>query len=187
MSFMGAVAFAAGGGKARRRVWVAVLATGAVAISVISTSAVAKAAVSPMAAGIAVFPATLTFPTQTVGTATPPMVVAITNIGADPLTLVSIVASAGDFTATNACGTSLSAGASCGVAVTFAPTATGTRTATLTITDNAAGSPHTVQLTGTGQAAPSTSGPTPPGTYNITVSGTSNTLVQSGQVVLTVQ
>jgi hypothetical protein len=182
MTFIGAAAFAAGGRKTRRRVWVAVLAAGAVAISLVST----RAAASPMAAGIAIFPATLTFGSQTVGTATPPSVVAITNIGTDPLTL-SISVSAGDFTATNACGTTLSGGASCGVAVTFAPTATGTRTASLTIADNAAGSPHTVALTGTGQAAPSTSGPTLPGTYAITVSGTSNTLVQSGQVVLTVQ
>jgi hypothetical protein len=34
--------------------------------------------------------------------------------------------------------------------VTFAPTASGTRTAILTITDNASGSPQTVSLTGTG-------------------------------------
>ncbi len=37
-----------------------------------------------------------------------------------------------------------------GLTVTFAPTAVGARTGTLTITDNAGGSPHTVPLTGTG-------------------------------------
>src|SRR5262249_19619778 len=160
--------------------WLAALAAAAVAVSLISTPGVVDLGASPMASGIAVFPASLTFANQTVGTVTPPMVVSITNIGADPLTITSIASSLPDFTATSACGSSLSAGASCGVAVTFAPTATGARTGTLTITDNAAGSPHTVALAGTGQSAPTTSGPTPTGTYAITVSGTSNTLLQSG-------
>jgi hypothetical protein len=34
--------------------------------------------------------------------------------------------------------------------VTFTPTATGTRTGAITITDNTSGSPHIVSLTGTG-------------------------------------
>ncbi len=39
---------------------------------------------------------------------------------------------------------------SCTLNVTFTPTATGTRTGAITITDNAAGSPHKLPLTGTG-------------------------------------
>ncbi len=38
----------------------------------------------------------------------------------------------------------------CAINVTFMPTATGTRTGTLTITDSASGSPHTIALSGTG-------------------------------------
>ena len=38
----------------------------------------------------------------------------------------------------------------CTINITFTPTATGNRTGTLTINDNAAGSPHTVALSGTG-------------------------------------
>ena len=40
----------------------------------------------------------------------------------------------------------------CAVSVTFAPSASGSRTATLSISDNAANSPQTVSLTGTGTA-----------------------------------
>src|SRR5260370_41967655 len=36
------------------------------------------------------------------------------------------------------------------MSITFSPTATGTRTAALTVTDNAPGSPQTAPLTGTG-------------------------------------
>ncbi|MTA16514.1 MAG: choice-of-anchor D domain-containing protein, partial [Actinobacteria bacterium] len=48
----------------------------------------------------------------------------------------------------------------CTVTYTFTPTATGSRTANLVFTDNAAGSPHTVVLTGTG-TAPTFSASTP--------------------------
>jgi hypothetical protein len=44
----------------------------------------------------------------------------------------------------------LAAGASCTISVTFKPTKTGARSATLKITDNAAGSPQQVLLSGTG-------------------------------------
>lgn len=40
------------------------------------------------------------------------------------------------------------------MSVVFNPSATGTRTATLNVTDNAAGSPQTVPLTGTGTNPP---------------------------------
>jgi hypothetical protein len=48
---------------------------------------------------------------------------------------------------------SLAAGANCTIAITFTPTAVGTRTATLSIADNATGSPQAVALTGSGIAA----------------------------------
>jgi hypothetical protein len=54
-----------------------------------------------------------------------------------------------DFAQTNNCGTSMAAGTNCAISVTFTPTATGSRSASLTITDNASGSPQSVSLTGT--------------------------------------
>jgi hypothetical protein len=50
------------------------------------------------------------------------------------------------------CGSTLPAGASCFFDLTFAPQLPGVHDAFLTITDNAAGSPHSIILTGTGTA-----------------------------------
>ena len=107
--------------------------------------------------------------------------VTLRNGTASTLTISSITAS-GDFAQSNTCGTSLAASASCSIAVTFTPTAAGTRTGSVVVIDSGGGSPRTVTLTGTGQG-----GSTPSGTYSIGVAGTSGTLVQSSQVTLTVQ
>jgi hypothetical protein len=77
-----------------------------------------------------------------------PQTVTLTNTGIDPLTITGL-AITGDFTQTNTCGASVAAGASCTISVTFTPTAPGTRTGTVSITDNAPGSPQIVSLTGT--------------------------------------
>jgi hypothetical protein len=61
-------------------------------------------------------------------------------------------ANASEFNLTNGCSASLAADSSCGLTVTFTPTATGNATASVTFTDNAAGSPQTVSLTGVGAA-----------------------------------
>ena len=68
---------------------------------------------------------------------------------------VSIGVSTGPFTVpanTNTCGTSIAAGASCTVGVTFSPTAVGSASGTLTFTDSAVTSPQTVSLSGAGSA-----------------------------------
>jgi hypothetical protein len=103
-------------------------------------------------------PATLTFGNQLINTTSSAQTVTLTNTGTGPLTINSIAAS-GDFAATSTGTTAcpittatLAAGANCVINVTFTPTAAGARPGTLTITDNAAGSPHTVSLTGTGTA-----------------------------------
>jgi hypothetical protein len=61
-------------------------------------------------------------------------------------------ANSGDFAQTNTCGSSVGAGGSCTVSVTFDPAASGARSATLNVIDNASNSPQTVGLTGTGIA-----------------------------------
>ena len=61
---------------------------------------------------------------------------------------------AAEFPIVDGCsGATLAAGQTCTVSVSFAPTALGPRTATLTVTDGALGSPQTVPLSGTGVAA----------------------------------
>jgi hypothetical protein len=102
-----------------------------------------------------VSPASLTFGNQSVGTTSLPQPVTLTNIGSSNMTISGVTVTgtdAGDFGQTNNCGTSLSAGASCTINVTFSPTASGARSASLSITDSAVGSPQTVSLTGTGIA-----------------------------------
>jgi len=94
-------------------------------------------------------PATLNFGSVNVGASNSAATVTLANLGDAPLSLGG-VATTGDFSQTNSCGSSVAPAASCTLTVTFSPTASGTRTGTLIVTDNAQGSPHTVNLTGTG-------------------------------------
>lgn len=97
----------------------------------------------------AVSPASLSFGNQAVGTASATKTVTLTNNLPTALS-VSSISSSGDYSETNNCGASVAAGATCTIGVTFSPTATGSRTGTLTVTDSASNSPQTVSLTGTG-------------------------------------
>ena len=97
-------------------------------------------------------PATLTFSGQAVGSTSASQSVTLTNSGGAALSITSIAVTgtnSGDFTQTNTCGNSVPAGANCSISVAFKPTVSGSRTATVSITDSAAGSPHAVALTGT--------------------------------------
>ncbi|MGA1989356.1 MAG: choice-of-anchor D domain-containing protein, partial [Candidatus Sulfotelmatobacter sp.] len=68
------------------------------------------------------------------------------------VTLTSIAISTnGDFAITaTTCATSLGAGETCTISVTFTPTQTGIRTGQLTVSDRASNSPQVSTLTGTG-------------------------------------
>ena len=92
---------------------------------------------------------TLRFPPQLVGTSSPAKSVTLTNYGTTALGITSIITS-GDFSASNTCGSSLAVASSCTISTSFKPTQSGTRTGTVSITDNAPGSPQKVSLTGTG-------------------------------------
>jgi hypothetical protein len=94
-------------------------------------------------------PSSLTFASQAEGTTSPARQATLTNTGSGPLVITSI-ATTGDFAQTNNCGSTVNPGASCTLSVTFTPTATGTRSGSIAITDDAAGSPHQLLLTGTG-------------------------------------
>ena len=100
---------------------------------------------------VSVTPSNITFPAQYVGTSGLPQSATVTNNGNAPLSITSVTTSATDFGTLNACGSIVAAGSSCAIGVFFDPTASGTRSGTLTINDNAPGSPHTVALSGTGQ------------------------------------
>jgi hypothetical protein len=108
---------------------------------------------------VTVAPTSLSYSSQAVGTSSPPQSVSITNTGTETLDISNITAgTTGDFSETNTCQSapfngSLAVGQSCTVSVTFSPTASGTRASSLSITDNATGSPQSVSLTGIGAAA----------------------------------
>jgi hypothetical protein len=108
------------------------------------------------APGASVSPASLTFASQAEGSSSSPQNVTLTNTGNATLTITGITIS-GDFSQTNTCGSSVGAGSSCTINVTFKPTTTGTRAGTVTITDNASPSSQTVSLTGTGALPPAVS------------------------------
>jgi len=75
--------------------------------------------------------------------------VTINNPGSSAASVSSISAT-GPFTETNTCGSSIAAGGSCSVTVTFAPTTGGPLTGTLSVATSAPGGPLTVALSGTG-------------------------------------
>jgi hypothetical protein len=111
---------------------------------------------TPPAPVASIAPGSLAFGNQTINSTSAAQTVTVTNTGNAALSIAGITltgTNAGDFAQTNACGSSVTGGASCTISVTFTPSASGSRTASLSITDNASGSPQTVSLSGTGTAA----------------------------------
>ncbi len=108
--------------------------------------------VAAAAPQVTLSPTSLTFASQPVGSSSTAQNIGLTNSGEADLTLSGITitgANAGDYSQSNNCPATLTASFSCTIAVIFKPLATGTRTAAVSITDNAAGSPQTVALSGT--------------------------------------
>ncbi|HEV2381740.1 MAG TPA: SBBP repeat-containing protein [Terriglobia bacterium] len=102
------------------------------------------------APGVALSPQSINFGNQALNVASAAQTVILINAGSLPLQVTSITAT-GNYAVSNNCGTTVSAGGgSCTISVTFTPTTAGPRTDEITITDNAAGSPHQIAVTGTG-------------------------------------
>ena len=98
----------------------------------------------------ACFPApSISFGDQAVGTASAAQTITLSNTGSAGLRIVGI-AVALPSSETNTCGSGLAAGATCTIEVTFAPTAGGDFSSSVSITDNANGGPQSVTLSGTG-------------------------------------
>ncbi len=136
------------------------------------------------ATAVEVQPTSLSFTSQSVGTISAPQTVTITNTGTQTLNITGFsVGSSLDFSVTTSqtgsqtpsCTSvvdTLSVGQSCSVYVYFTPTASGTRSASLSISDNATGSPQAVALTGIGAADFTLSSPT---AFNPTIIGSTQT------------
>ena len=100
-------------------------------------------------------PGTLTFADQLVDTTSATQTVSLLNQGSTSLNITGIITVTGDFAiepagVTCSAGTSVPVNGNCTISLTFTPTALGTRTGTLSVSDNAANSPQTAALSGTG-------------------------------------
>src|SRR5258706_7913968 len=154
------------------------------------TSNATTLTVNSASAGLGVSPASLTFGSQTVGTASATQYITVTNRTTTTVTFTASFTGDFGFAGTGTCGSSVAAGASCTISVKFTPTAAGTRTGTLTLTDNAPNSPQTISLTGTGSTAsvvaPSIT--TQPASQTVTVGQTATfTVVATGTSPLSYQ
>lgn len=130
----------------------------------------------------------LNFGNVVVGSTSAAKNVILTNTGTATLA-VSNIAASGSFAETNTCGASVGAGRKCTISVTFAPSATGASSGTVTITDNAGNSPQTITTNGTGVIAV-TLLPTSINFGSLTVGTTSNphnlTLTNNQTTALTI-
>jgi hypothetical protein len=111
--------------------------------------------VEPAAARLS--PSPVTFGDEVAGETSPTQQVTVTNYGGSPLTISAVALTgtdAGAYKVTDdgCSGKSVGAGATCTVNVAFAPTSVGADSASLSVTDNATGSPQSVTLTGTAVA-----------------------------------
>ena len=114
------------------------------------------------APAVSLSPASLTFGSQDIGTTSVPQSVTVSNTGTAGLFINSAaVPNTLDFTVVgDGCsGLTLAPGTSCSMSITFKPTNVGTRSAALVVTDNAANSPQSAPLSGTGTTAPGTTAP----------------------------
>ncbi|MGD0832017.1 MAG: choice-of-anchor D domain-containing protein, partial [Terracidiphilus sp.] len=107
---------------------------------------------------VLISPTVLSFASQFVGASSAAQTVTLTNEQNIALNIASVTitgADPNDFSVTTTCPTapaSLAALTPCPLLVVFSPTASGTRTATLNINDDAQGSPQTISLTGSANA-----------------------------------
>ena len=130
---------------------------GAIALVAFSLSCGGGAA-SPVAApaGTAVLtvsPASLSFGNQPVGTMSTAQSITLTNSGAGVVQISGIEITGpnpGDFVEANTCANSLGTGASCAVAVSFAPVAAGTIAAVLDVSTSTSPNAQSVSISGIG-------------------------------------
>jgi hypothetical protein len=98
-------------------------------------------------------PSSLSFGVELIGAETAMQAVTLTNIGGSELAINNVAitgTNAADFNLSSACGSSLGAGASCAINVTFRPSQMGQRSASMTISGNGTDGPQTLSLNGDG-------------------------------------
>ena len=119
-------------------------------------------------------PTSLNFSSVAMGSSSQIQVLTLTNNGNTDLSITGVQIS-GDFSQTNNCPASLSPSSSCAINVTFTPSVTGARTGSVTVNDNAAGSPHVSGLSGVG------------GDFTLSSTGSSDTISAGATATYTLQ
>ena len=138
-------------------------------------------------------PTSIAFPATIVHQTSDAQVVTLKNTSSLAVTITSIAlggTNSASFQEIGTCGTSLAAGASCSIYVAFHPNSAAALSGTLSVTDNATGSPQKVTLTGTGTAAPSVTLSATSLTFPNTAPGSTSaakavTLTNSGTATIT--
>ena len=107
--------------------------------------------------GVTLLPPNLSFPAISQGTSSSQMSVAVTNNGGAALHITSVAAGGSNPSEFNNqlgnCTGTIASQATCTISVTFAPLATGQRSETITINDDAPNSPQTINVSGTSNPA----------------------------------
>jgi hypothetical protein len=143
-----------------------------------STTPVLTAFPDPVQPGaLTASPASLSFGDVAAGSTSSAQAVTVSNPGSSAVSVTSVGVT-GPFSQTNTCGSSIAAGGSCTVSVTFAPASGGNLTGTLSVATSAPGSPITVPLSGTGVTATTNLALGQP----VTASGYTQTYVPSNAV-----
>jgi hypothetical protein len=107
-------------------------------------------------------PASMSFGSQAVGTTSAASSVTITNIGGSAVSVSSVASgNPSEFTLASSTCTTVNAGSSCAIGVTFTPGAEGARSGSLSVVSNGVGSPQAISASGTGTTATASS-PTVP-------------------------
>lgn len=103
---------------------------------------------SGIGTNLSVSPLSMTFASTFIGSTTAVKSITVKNLGTSAISISSIAA-AGDFAATNTCGTSLAAGGTCTIHITFTPLTSGTLEGGVSIISNDPANPVTIDLKGT--------------------------------------
>ncbi|MFC5860825.1 beta strand repeat-containing protein [Acidicapsa dinghuensis] len=105
------------------------------------------------AAQLAVTPSHLTFSTIPVGSSSSPQTITVSNPGTAALQGLTATATGPFTTGSGSCGSTLAAGASCAITVTFSPKTAGVLTGVVTLSSSSVGVPSVaIQASGTGLA-----------------------------------
>jgi trimeric autotransporter adhesin len=128
--------------------------TGGLVVNLDAVSLTVSLSGTAVSGDITIKPGSLAFGNVTVGTSAT-KTFSITNPNSVALQIISVGAGESStlpqFSITPNCVGQLAAGASCTTTITFKPTAKGAQKTTVSISDDASGSPQTVSVTGTGK------------------------------------